>query len=183
MQRQVNDRIILNLFNGIKEGCPFTIDQVLAFKNNEIETHSTDFISWLFPTKGIQFGEILTASKRPPVLTSDLADNFNDYESVMGKYRSGLTLMLQHFGLDLTIEGAVIKHPEKYEGHKDYIIGHNFLVITRILNSLMQLGQTSIAESLFNQLKEISREEGMGHLQEIIGKTWEGIINPGPLFD
>jgi len=183
MQRQLNDRKILNFFNGIKEECSFTIDQVLEFNDEEIETNSAAFISWLFPTAGILFEENLTASKRNPVLTVDLAEKFSRDEAVMGKYRVGLTLMLQHFGLDLTSEGVVIKHREKYEGHKAYIIGRNFLVITRIFNSLMQLGESSIAESLFNQLKGISREEGMDHIQKILDDTWEGIINPGSLFD
>ncbi len=139
-----------------------TIAQVLAFDHRRLEgVH--DFIQWLFPTAAAsQF------NANAPLLDDETAAVFRSDELIRERMQEALGVMLEFYGLHLHVgvDAVVVRRGANYAARRGNwqnvapgMVNHNMLRITRILESLTQVGMAEYAVALYGCLADIAREE------------------------
>ena len=119
-----------------------------------------NFIQNLFP-----LNEPSRAQPHSPVLTpTDIADLTND-ENFAKKFLVSLNIMLKFYGLEINSDAArnpiIVRADNFLQQRKNWLIygDHNHLRLTRIMKSLILLGQPQYAIALKNCLLGLASEE------------------------
>lgn len=139
-----------------------TIAEVLAFDHRRLEgVH--DFIQWLFPTATqSQF------NANAPLLDEETAAVFRSDILIRERMQEALGVMLEFYGLQLHVsdEAVLVRRGANYRARRRNwlntmpgMTNHNMLRITRILESLTQVGMADYAVALYGCLADIAREE------------------------
>lgn len=130
----------------------YTIEDVWKFSYDQLEkTH--DYIQWIFPsmTPSTHVHDI-------PILNKDEIRDFHTSEALRAKVLKSFCLMLNFYGFELT-DGNVARNPEFNERSGWlYPKNHNYLRISRILESLVLLGFRSESEAFLRALTDIYPE-------------------------
>jgi len=162
--------------NGQKGRNGFTIDEILNFKEAELEKHH-DFIQFLFPT--YQSSRYCSYA---PTLNPEIVQAFQKDSSLRSKQKQALTLMLGHYGLRLDPHTDKISiDPIKFKTKKKnfFVNGsHNLLRITRILSSLKSLGQPELAKEFYNCLEGLSKGS-LPQLKSALKNYWQPVVMRG----
>jgi hypothetical protein len=142
-----SDKLVIDFFCGVsKDSAGRTIEHILNFDEFDIENYH-DFIQWIFPT-----AEKSLYNSNAPIIS----DNFKNILSVnpvaVCNFCKTCRLFIGFIGFDC--EGNTIKIKENSTMFYDRP-QHNLLRITRVLNSLNQLGKTSCSKKLFSALENI----------------------------
>ena len=134
------------------------IGDILAFDDAELEsTH--DYIQWLFP-----LAEPSRAVPTSPVIRPAEIADFRQNDSARAMQIRALERMLRFYGLGLETKLAgslvVTPAPNFSSRRREWLTpgNHNLLRLTRILKSLILLGQRSHAEALFRCLETLNQE-------------------------
>jgi hypothetical protein len=113
------------------------------------------FIQWLFPTfRPSGF------NRNAPVLTDEVADEFRRDASLRENLLRSFDRMLCFYGLLRTPNG-IVTGPNWDKRRKSWLVygDHNYLRITRILDSLTSLGLEETALVFLKCLKEIAASD------------------------
>lgn len=178
-----SERIVAFLHGTGRDDRGRAIADVHAFSMEALEdTH--DYIQWLFPLK-----EPSRAQPQSPVLDGESARAIRDDLIARNALRKSLDVMLAFYGLALertpggagSGAGAGTDFGWRVTRTKDFVRrsrvwltrgNHNFLRLTRILASLMLLGEPALAQALLLALVDIGAE-----YREVIGGETLGYWN------
>lgn len=146
-----------------------TFAEVLAWDDETLEDKHT-YIQWLFPLN-VKSETVLFS----PVLTQDEIGLFVTNKKIQQNINDAFSRMLDFYGFTLLSEKIEID----YNHQKEWLTpnNHNFLRLSRIMNSLKILGQGHKAQQLFDALKEIENEDPRGNLLKEPMVYWEGILS------
>jgi len=149
--------------NGMK------IEQIFTFSEEELEIHH-NFIQWLFPMT-------VPSSVCPEALlaTPEIISAFKQDRALQNQLLRATKMMLAHYGLRL-LEDQVLMG-EDFPSKKKNISGHNLLRISRILKSLVTLGQHELSHCIFVCLNNLVHSE-MAELQSTVDSYWRAASKP-----
>jgi hypothetical protein len=128
-------------------------DEILRFDDRQLE-EIHDFIQWLFPLP-----ERSGANPSAPRLDDAAIAAFRARPELREALRRSLDRMLTFYGLEWSGE-RIVEGPF-FPGQSNWLHpgNHNHLRLTRILRSLRLLGEAQAAQTLFDVLSDIYREE------------------------
>lgn len=149
----VNNKIVYQFFLGLSpDSRGRLIGDILEFDESEIENNH-DFIQWIFPTK-----EASQYNYSAPQISEMFKDLFLNNEIAQENFCESCRMFLNFIGFDCCNKKdniiTNIKNKKKYYD----LPTHNLLRITRVLNSLNQIGKKSCSKKLFIQLEKIRNE-------------------------
>ena len=151
----------------------FLIDDILKFKESEVEKHH-NFIQFLFPTY-----QRSNYCSYAPRLNAEIVQAFLMDSSLRAKQKEALALMVDHYGLKLDLHtDKIVINPGAFAAKQQnfFINGsHNLLRITRILSSLTSLGQPELAVEFYNCLKGLS-EGPIPRLKGTLDQYWLSVV-------
>ena len=141
-----DDKFDINFFLGLAlDSNRRSIHKILAFNEQEIEnTH--DFIQYIFPTI-----EKSNYNPNAPLISENLRRLFSENEVAQENFCKTCRLFLHFCGFRCAkstelfvpkLGGSFLSRP-----------GHNLLRITRVLNSLNQIGKESCSRKIFSQIE------------------------------
>eukprot|EP01080_Neovahlkampfia_damariscottae_P006802 gene6802-10968_t len=136
-----------------------TIENILKWKGDyhTLEFHH-GYVQWLFPNSEGQ-GQNLYSSP----LTKAEADAISSDLTMKKRLIRAFEMMLDFFGMELKDEGLGLferKNNWQERYHSLKTTPHNFLRISRIIKSLVELGQTKLASGFVNFLVKEILENG-----------------------
>jgi hypothetical protein len=149
------------------------IKDIWSFNNDELEDIH-DYIQWLFPSpKPSRF------QAAAPLLTDADIQAFRKDNVLQNNFRHSYLQILSFYGF-CEKAGIVDKAPDFEERADNWLTpyNHNFMRITRILESLSLLGLEQDARNFFTALKNVAQEPGAA---AIIGNSyhyWQQQIRP-----
>lgn len=153
-----------------------TLDYILKQTDDWLEsTH--DFIQWLFPLK-TRSG----ANPDAPLIDSKLFVAFKINEIGASHMLQAFDRMLRFYGLHR--EHETIGKGANWEYRKEIWFErptHNDLRITRIIGSLVNLGQEKYAQAFFDALLKLSKEPECGFSESAM-EYWQSARNSSALF-
>lgn len=127
------------------EGCK--LEDILRYNLGEIESRH-DFIQWIFPTK-----ERSQYNPDAPLLDDSFKDDFQNDQLAKRNFCESCQLYLNHIGFCCKL-GNIVCTPNPFLFYQ--LPPHNLLRITRVLNSLNQVGNIGCSRKLYKALtKEI----------------------------
>jgi hypothetical protein len=130
------------------------IGDILALDDADLEsTH--DYIQWLFP-----LAEPSRAVPTSPVISENEVAAFRQNASARASQLRALERMLKFYGLRVasTVSGVAIAPADNLSVRRHEWLtpgNHNLLRLTRIMKSLILLGQRTYAETLFRCLESL----------------------------
>ena len=121
----------------------YTLNKIRQFSDDQLE-HTHDYIQLLFPNKHISDHNL-----EAPRLTSELAQTIRETRPLTEEALKSVDQMLGFWGLERTGNKVTVKPQEvarhqKWNGRFD----HNHQRITRMLNFLMECGQSRLARNI-----------------------------------
>jgi len=150
----MDDKLVYDFFLGLpKDSAKLLIYDILDFDENQIE-YNHNFIQWIFPTK-----EKSQVNDKAPQISEKFEKLFLNNETVQENFCKSCKMFLNFIGFDCSCNKGDnvitnIKNKKKYYD----LPSHNFLRITRVLNSLRQIGNGSCSKKLFAELEKIRNE-------------------------
>ena len=159
---------IADFFNGQKTREGFTIDDVLKYNYQKLES-SHNYIQYLFPTRK------KSGHHAAPVLTDKDIDLFI-YPYYRSLYSIGFDKMLGFYGLIRTASGIFLAENFKERFGNMTRHPHNYLRITRILTSLKELGFDDLAYLLATRLCIIRQIYGV--IPKETFRYWVHAVDP-----
>lgn len=136
-----------------------TLSDIWRFTDREKEDKH-DFIQWLFPTKRPS-----AFNKNGPILDDQLIAELKADPVAMENFKKSFDQMLKFYGLFYNKSVKQVRFAPNFDQRKEewFTSGnHNFLRISRILNSLSLLGLNEEAKAFFNTLTLIrNRNHGI----------------------
>ena len=137
------------------------IEDIWSLNYQKLE-YTHNYIQWLFPLK-----EKSRFNQNAPVLSDEVIEAFRTNEQLRIHLLQSFKVMLRFYGLqcdDRESADIEITKSNEYQERKINWIeqgNHNFLRITRILNSLSILGLENYAQAFFKCLNQIYSEESI----------------------
>lgn len=151
-----------------------TLSDIWAWDDAKLESvHS--YIQWLFPT--------FTQSKANtniPSFNQNTADLFKRDPRLQQKVISSLRLMLRFYGLMLDEKTLTISRAPNFASRIQVWLtsgNHNFLRITRIIESLKIMGLEQYARAFHAIMVNVARNEGQGIISDGTIGIWTMKLN------
>ena len=147
------NRELLDFYNGQgTDDKGRRIEEIWAFSNDDLESVH-DYIQWLFPLM-----ERSAFNPGAPLLDDETIARFWEDEAIRDNLARSLAVMLDFYGL-ATAGHSILRVPTFGTRSRVWLTphNHNFLRLTRILNSLSLLGLPDRAMQLLACLEEIAR--------------------------
>lgn len=141
-----------------------TIEQIFTFSEEELEAHH-NFIQWLFP-----MAVPSSVCPEAPLATPEVISAFKKDRALQDQLLRASKVMLAHYGLRLS--GDQVLMSDDFPSKKKNISGHNLLRISRILKSLVTLGQWELSHCIFVCLNNLAHGE-MPELQSTVDSHWK----------
>lgn len=146
-----------------------TLDQIRAWGDGNLETVHT-YIQWLFPL-------MTTSSHNPtgPVLDVPTMQTFRNDPALKNQVITSLQRMLSFYGLQMDPVTRVITRASNFGARAAVWLtpgNHNFLRITRMIESMERLGLPEYSRSLFAIMQNIYQNEGMGIISDYSLSQW-----------
>jgi hypothetical protein len=158
---------LIGFFRGGADNYGRTLDGILAWDDAHLE-EVHDYIQWLFPLP-----EPSSFHPEAPALDPETIAAFRADSALQARLHAAFVRMLSFYGLQLGRQGVV-----RAEGFREKSYGwlqpgnHNHLRLTRILRSLRLLGLEWEADSLFECLSAIYKEEAVSARPRISARTF-----------
>ena len=137
------------------------IEDIWSWNYQKLE-YTHNYIQWLFPLK-----EKSRFNQNAPVLNDEVIEAFRTNEQLRIHLLQSFKVMLRFYGLQCDDRESVDIEITKSNEYKERKINwieqgnHNFLRITRILNSLSILGLGNYAQAFLKCLNQIYSEESI----------------------
>jgi hypothetical protein len=134
-----DDKLVLDFFSGLATDTKGrTIENILQFSENDIENNH-DFIQWIFPTK-----EVSCYNRNAPTISDDFKNMFANSAISRCNFCKSCKIFLNFIGFECIIKENCREINIKSNSTMFYDRPqHNLLRITRVLNSLNQIGNVS----------------------------------------
>ncbi len=147
-----HDELIVNFFLGFSlDSNGRSIQDILDFNEHELEnTH--DFIQWIFPTN-----EKSGYNHNAPLLSGNFKDMFLANTTAQVNFCKTCLHFLNFIGLDCVKLNSAILNNQRHSSFIDKP-KHNLLRITRVLNSLNQIGKENCSKMIFSQLEKVKTD-------------------------
>ncbi len=147
-----------------------SIETVWAFDDATLESVH-DYVQWLFPTR-----KASAFNDQAPRLTDADVAAFRASSKLQGRLRRSLEVMLRFYGLRRSIDTRAVRFEAADDlatrGPRWWGAGdHNHLRLTRIIDSLAELGLTDDAQALYACLIRIRQSETTG-ISEETARYW-----------
>lgn len=146
----------IDFYKGImKDQSNRSIDDIWLFTKIEQESVH-DYIQWIFP-----LNERSRFNTHAPILTVEEIVEFNNNELLKSRLIKSFEFMLNFYGFVYDENTSSISKSSEYDIRISNWLtpfNHNYLRITRILKSLVLLGQLEIAQKFFVQLEYLYNE-------------------------
>jgi hypothetical protein len=161
----------------------FYISDILKWHttyDGEWETEH-EFIQWIFPTKTPS-----NFNARAPVLEKSIADTLVEIEMFRANYAWCFSRFMSFLNIVISVSSetsinfGIFIDPQEFFMHLQQ---HNFLRLSRVLESLLCFGYTQLAEQLYYALNDVETEEIatekpdlIQHFNEAKSNYWSRII-------
>ena len=122
------------------------IEDIWLYTNEQLESNHT-YIQWLFPNKEPSF-----INPNAPLLDDQMIVEFRSSQTLLDRVDVSFQIMTSFFDIDSNYPWFLTKN------------NHNFLRITRILNTLIAFGMQKQADKLFARLIQIYLAAGNDRL-------------------
>jgi len=143
------DRIV-EFYSGGRDSAGRRLDEILSWSDDQLEAVH-DYIQWMFPTR-----QPSGVNPFAPLVTDATARAFAADPALRGSFRAALDRMLSFYGF-VRKAGRIELDPERFTSRASNWLqagNHNHLRLTRIVDSLAQLGLRDEAEALRRCLVE-----------------------------
>ncbi len=127
------------------------LSQILKFSDDEIEKYH-DFIQWIFPTKRKSNYNFYA-----PTIDNNFKFIFQEDVIAKRNYCKTCNLYLNYIGINCTL-GSLNYTENKFRIFQ--LPYHNYLRITRVLDSLQCVGNGICSQKLFKLIEEIIKVNG-----------------------
>ena len=156
------------------DACGRALAEIWTWDDARLE-HVHDYIQWLFPLV-----EPSRFNDDAPLLARADIDAFAARASLRDNLRRSLQRMLAFYGFALAPGPHVARAPGFAARAENWLtpFNHNFLRLTRILQSLCLLGLEAEARALLAALEEVYRDGGAAAIGERSLAFWRGALRP-----
>ena len=149
-----------------------TFDQILGWDDTRLEAVH-NYIQWLFPLRTVS-GPNPTA----PILDNQTIQTFQNDPALKNQVLRSFHRMLTFYGLQIDERTQVVSRAPNFNFRASVWLlnpsgHHNFLRITRILDSMRLLGLSNYCNPFFNVLQDIARHEGQGNIGDRTLGYWK----------
>ena len=147
-QNQVNNQLLLHFFlNNEDQRIPHRHEDIVVFTDDEVEAYH-DFIQWIFPTS-----QPSRFNGDAPTIDENFAAMLYDNQCALQNYCKSCRRYLHYMDFDCNGDGNI----HTYHGGRPFyrLPYHNFLRITRILQSLRETGHPQCSANLFTQMMDM----------------------------
>lgn len=146
------DNLLLHFLSDEKiEETRFTLSEIIDFNNDEMEMFH-DFIQWIYPTI-----EKSMAHPSAPTISTNFANKLNANKCALNGYCKSCRRYLNYMGL------ACDEHSNFHEisDSKPFweLPSHNYLRMTRMLNSLRETGHNNCSAKVYNMMISILKRD------------------------
>jgi hypothetical protein len=142
-----SDKLLVDFFCGnSRDSAGRTIEQILEFDENDIENYH-DFIQWIFPTS-----EESSYNSNAPIISNNFKNILSSNNVATCNFCRTCRMFIDFIGFECKDDTIVAKEKATMFYDRPQ---HNLLRITRVLNSLNQLGKISCSQKLFLILENI----------------------------
>ncbi len=144
IQKNAKDVDLLRFFRNEEADCEGRMfEDILKYSPDEIE-YKHNFIQWIFPTK-----EKSAYNQNAPIIDNRFAKRFQDDKLAKCNFCKSCQLYLNYIGYQCT-KGEITRAQSPYIFYQ--LPSHNLLRITRVLNSLNQVGNSECSKRLYKAL-------------------------------
>ncbi len=168
-QNQVDNSLLLRFFLNEEDACiPHRHETVVDFTDEEIEKYH-DFIQWIFPTS-----QPSSVNWRAPIIDAHFAAMLHSNPCALQNYCKSCRRYLRYMDFDCNGEGNINIHT--YRGDRPFygLPYHNFLRMTRMLQSLRETGHPQCSANLFAQMMTILRATPDHPVSNTTIAYWQG---------
>ena len=147
------DKLVLEFFLGLARSQPedLSIDDILRFTEKKVEKCHC-FIQWIFPMM-----EPSQHNSSAPQISGGFKELFLENTKAQESFCKSCRKYLNFIGFECVLGEISILTTENAKMFYDRQ-NHNRLRITRVLNSLNQIGKTECSKNIFSKLKRIYSE-------------------------
>jgi opioid growth factor receptor-like protein len=151
------------------------LDDILRWDDQALEAVH-DYIQWLFP-----LDEPSMFNRDAPLLSAADCEAFRRDAALTTNLRRAFDRMLAFYGFQSTQNGAVVRVDRSSHWSRRSAVwlnpgNHNHLRLTRILKSLMLLGQPRLARALYERLGEEAERAGSGRISAATLRYWQDAV-------
>ena len=152
-----------------------SLDDILAWDDDALE-RVHDFIQWLFP-----LDEPSAFNPDAPLLADDDRTAFRGDAHLAANLKRAFLRILTFYGFALDEAGGapVVRRSSSWEVRRSVWLhpgNHNHLRLTRILKSLVLLGQPALARALLERLQEEAKTAGPGCISPTTLRYWSEAV-------
>lgn len=167
LSQQVDDQLLLRFFLNERDArIPYRHEEIVKFTDDEIERYHK-FIQWIFPTsQSSRFnGEV-------PTIDEHFVAMLHGNQCALQNYCKSCRRYLHYMDFDCNGDGNIYTH---HRGKPFYRLpSHNFLRITRMLQSLRETGHPQCSANLFAQMMDILRSTRNHPVSNTTITYWQG---------
>lgn len=151
------------------------LDEILGWDDEALE-RVHDFIQWLFP-----LDEPSMFNPDAPLVDAADREAFRRDPELAANLRRSFDRMLAFYGFQARQSGAAlrIERSPAWSGRAAVWLtpgNHNHLRLTRIMKSLMLLGQPELAQALYERLRDEAARAGSGLISQVTLRYWKDAV-------
>lgn len=159
------NELLLRFFKGEEdERIRHTLSRITEFSDAEMEMYH-NFIQWIFPTM-----EQSEYHPSAPTIDGKFAHALHQDACALAGYCKGCRRYLRYMGLECKGDGDICRIPNTPPFWQ--LSGHNYLRITRVLNSLRQTGHTECSKALYAQMMQILDADPTNYVGRMTLEYW-----------
>lgn len=165
-QAEVDDLLLLRFFLDEEDVCiPYRHEEIVRFTDDEIERYH-DFIQWIFPTS-----QPSRFNGEAPTIDEHFVSMFHGNQCVLQNYCKSCRRYLHYMDFDCNGDGNI----RVYHGDRPFyrLPYHNFLRMTRMLQSLRETGHPQCSANLFIQMMDILHRTRNHHVSSTTIAYWK----------
>ena len=167
LHNQVDDQLILRFFLNEEDACiPHRHGDIVNFTDDDMERYH-DFIQWIFPTS-----QPSRFYFKAPTIDEHFAVMLHRNPCALQNYCKSCRRYLQYMDFDCSGDGNI----HTYRGDRPFygLPYHNFLRMTRMLQSLRETGHPQCSANLFTQMMTILRATPDHPVSNTTIAYWQG---------
>lgn len=159
------NELLLRFFRGEEdERIHHTLSRITEFSDEEMEMYH-DFIQWIFPTM-----EQSEYHPSAPTIDAKFAHALHQDDCTLAGYCKGCRRYFRYMGLECKGNGDICRIPNTPPFWQ--LPGHNYLRITRVLNSLRQTGHEGCCKALYAQMMQILEADPTNYVGRTTLEYW-----------
>lgn len=152
-----------------------SLDEVLGWDDEALEAVH-DFVQWLFP-----LDEPSMFNPHAPLLRPADCEAFRRDSTLTANLRRAFDRMLAFYGFERRESGGSVRVERSSDWSTRAAVwvhagNHNHLRLTRVMKSLILLGQPHLARALYKRLRAEAESAGPGRISAVTLTYWEEAV-------